>query len=75
MIFLDLGLPDQDGFAVLPQLRSLVGDQVPIIALTAHTMEGMREKTLKAGFDDFFPKPIDPVSITELVQKWLSHKR
>lgn len=75
LIFLDLGLPDQDGFAVLPQLRSLVGDQVPIIALTAHTMEGMREKTLKAGFDDFFPKPIDPVSITELVQKWLSHKR
>ena len=60
LVLLDLGLPDIDGWEVA---RRLKGDPqtaaVPILALTAHAMEGDRERALAAGCDEYETKPIN----------------
>jgi CheY-like chemotaxis protein len=59
LILLDISLPGMDGLEVLRQLRgqpALRG--LPVIALTAHAMDGDRDRFLRAGFDEYISKPI-----------------
>jgi CheY-like chemotaxis protein len=56
---LDISLPGMDGLEVLAQIReSPLLRTLPVVALTAHAMEGDRERLLKQGFDDYISKPI-----------------
>ena len=59
LVLLDISLPEMDGVEVLSRIRA---DErlrhLPVIALTAHAMTGEREKYLRAGFDDYIPKPV-----------------
>ena len=59
LILLDLGLPALDGWAAARHLKqaSLTKD-IPILALSAHTMPGDREQALAAGCDEYDPKPV-----------------
>jgi CheY-like chemotaxis protein len=60
VVLLDMNLPVMDGWTAA---RTLKADpdtaKVPLIALTAHAMSGDRDKALKAGCDDYHPKPVD----------------
>jgi CheY-like chemotaxis protein len=49
-----------------PQFRML-----PIIALTAKAMKGDREKSIKAGASDYFPKPVETDHLLQLMRHWL----
>lgn len=73
IILLDISLPLMDGFEVV---RALKDDQrtcaIPVIALTAQAMKGDRKKILEAGCDDYVAKPIDPVTITQTLDRWLT---
>jgi CheY-like chemotaxis protein len=58
VILLDLSMPHMDGWQLLKEIRSTprLAD-LPVIAVTAHAMQGDRDKALEAGFDDYIPKP------------------
>ena len=76
LILLDMSLPEIDGWTVARTLRQLPDFRSTlIVALTAHAMQGDREKTLDAGCDEFMTKPIDVPSFVPAVTKILEGQR
>ncbi len=60
LVLLDIGLPDCDGRDLLREIRLRPrGKSLPVMALTAHAMEGDRDRFLALGFDDYLSKPIE----------------
>ncbi|MDF2366813.1 response regulator [Sneathiella sp.] len=60
LILMDLSLPKMDGWEATRRLKSdETTKAIPIIALSAHALEGEREKALDAGCDDFDTKPVE----------------
>ncbi len=62
MIFMDISMPEMDGKEAARTIRAL-GSQVPIVALTAHAMEGDAEAILAAGIDRYLTKPLRKTAI------------
>jgi two-component system, sensor histidine kinase len=60
IIFMDLEMPGMDGFETTRKIRSAAraGSHVPIIAVTATTAKGTREKCIEAGMDEYLTKPV-----------------
>ena len=72
LILLDIQLPAMDGYDVAKELRKILGDTVPIIAITSYAMPGDREKALKAGCSDYITKPINPDTFMTNIEQYLS---
>ena len=73
LIFMDLGLPDTDGYAVTETIRKLEvknNTHTPIVALTAHTDYGFQEQAIKVGMDDFLSKPLTVDKIKKIFDKY-----
>jgi two-component system, sensor histidine kinase len=69
VVLMDLQMPDMDGFEATAEIRALPGEQPPIIALTAHSMVGDRERCLAAGMQNYLSKPIDLRELIEVVEE------
>lgn len=76
LIVMDIQLPKMDGLEVTRRLRQVPRfRQVPIIALTASSMEGDRDKIIAAGCDEYISKPVDTRRFPLLVAKMLQGGR
>ncbi|MDR2071548.1 MAG: response regulator [Treponema sp.] len=74
LIFMDHMMPGIDGIEATAQIRAMEGEyfrSVPIIALTANAIAGMKEMFLAKGFNDYLSKPIEISRLNELVEKWI----
>ncbi|MEE5991175.1 MAG: response regulator, partial [Lachnospiraceae bacterium] len=74
VIFLDHMMPDKDGIETLAEMKALKdtpNNGTPIICLTANAISGMRETFMKAGFDDYITKPIDPDRLEGMLLHYL----
>ncbi|MBW2330704.1 MAG: response regulator [Deltaproteobacteria bacterium] len=72
LIFMDIQIPVLTGDEATKQIKETEGlKDVPVIALTARTMKGDREKILAAGFDDYLGKPFHPEDLIKKVGEWL----
>jgi signal transduction histidine kinase/CheY-like chemotaxis protein len=74
LIFMDHMMPGMDGVEAVKLIREWEGgggDAVPIIALTANAISGMREMFLENGFNDFLSKPIEIPVLNRIMEKWI----
>jgi CheY-like chemotaxis protein len=77
---MDHMMPEMDGVEATAAIRALAGDRayfgtVPIIALTANAVVGMRETFLRNGFSDYLSKPIEIVKLNEIMGKWIPREK
>jgi PAS domain S-box-containing protein len=74
LILMDVQMPGMDGFATTIQIRRLEGNpgKIPIIALTAHAMQGDKEKCFAAGMNEYITKPISSDELILKIDKLLN---
>lgn len=73
LVLMDCQMPDMDGFSATRAIRDgeqHTGCHVPIVALTAHAIDGDRERCLAAGMDDYMSKPFTQRQLGNMIQRW-----
>ena len=85
LVLMDVQMPDMDGIEATKRIRNFESGisnkaetddspssfVIPIIAMTAHAMQGDRERCLEAGMNDYITKPFSPQALAEILDKWL----
>jgi len=75
LVFMDVQMPVMDGIEATRLIRSkdskARNHDVPIIAMTAHAMQGDKDRCLEAGMNDYLSKPISPAPMAKVLKKWL----
>lgn len=75
IIFMDIQMPNMNGYDATKEIRTKYGDEIIIIALTAGNVKGEREKCLQLGMNDFIAKPFVETDIIAIFNKWLKQER
>lgn len=76
LVLMDVQMPEMDGFEATAEIRlreKLTGGHVPIIAITAHALQGYEARCIAAGMDGYISKPIRIRDLIALVEKHLCH--
>jgi len=71
MVLMDMLLPKLDGYEATKLIKADETFTAPVIALTAYSMKGDRERVLSAGCDGYISKPIDPETFVSRVMSFL----
>ena len=80
IVFMDHMMPEMDGIETTAAIREWEAEfekqgitrfEVPIIALTANAVSGMKEMFIEKGFNDFLAKPIDISKLDEILTRWI----
>jgi signal transduction histidine kinase/CheY-like chemotaxis protein len=84
IVFMDHMMPEMDGIEAVASIRDwekslaeqgVARNAVPIIALTANAVSGMREMFIEKGFNDFLAKPIDISKLDEILARWIPKEK
>ncbi len=75
LVLMDCQMPEMDGFEATRRIRDprtgVRNAAVPVVAMTAHAMDGDREACLAAGMDDYIAKPVRPQELLDTLTRWL----
>ncbi|MBW2419969.1 MAG: response regulator [Deltaproteobacteria bacterium] len=83
IVLMDCQMPELDGFEATERIRARDEERsqnsqgearrtrLPIVAVTAHAMEGDRNRCLEAGMDDYLSKPFSRASLVEMIERWV----
>jgi signal transduction histidine kinase/HPt (histidine-containing phosphotransfer) domain-containing protein len=83
LVFMDVMMPEMDGLEATSTIRARQKDaaahpnyhgRILIIAMTAHAMQGDRERCIASGMDDYLAKPIRPTDVRGMIERWASPK-
>jgi CheY-like chemotaxis protein len=77
LILMDIQMPNMDGIQVTEAIRAHeqgTGEHIPIIAMTAHALQGEDEEFLKHGFDDYVSKPFELHDLSDAINRTISSK-
>ncbi|HTV69012.1 MAG TPA: response regulator, partial [Rhizobiaceae bacterium] len=74
-VLMDAQMPKMDGAAATKAIRALdpPANAVPIVALTAHAIEGYRDVCVAAGMNDYLSKPVKLRALNTLLARWSAH--
>ena len=78
LILMDVQMPEMNGLEATAHIRDrekITGEHVPIIALTAHAIQGDRERCLESGMDDYLSKPLSASTLKEKVDRIARNKQ
>jgi signal transduction histidine kinase len=75
VVFMDVQMPVMDGLEATAKIRQGAHAQVPVVAMTAHAMEGDREKCIEAGMNDYISKPPSMDDLRGMLEKWGGESR
>jgi PAS domain S-box-containing protein len=75
LVLMDAQMPSMDGIAATKAIRSLESpaNAVPIVALTAHAIEGYRDAYVAAGMNDYLSKPVKLKALNTVLARWSAH--
>ena len=71
-VFLDISLPDIDGFELAKKTKEIYGNAFPIIALTGYSLERFKENSNEALFSEILIKPISIQDLIKTAQKYFN---
>jgi PAS domain S-box-containing protein len=78
LVLMDVQMPVMDGFEATLRIRdahsAVCNHDIPIVAMTAHALQGDREKCLETGMNDYIAKPVAPATVAAVLDKWLPKK-
>lgn len=76
MVLMDIQMPVLDGYAATKEIRKYKEfDNIPIVAMTADAMVGVKEKCITAGMQDYITKPINPSQIFKALIQWIKPRK
>ena len=72
LVFMDLQMPVMDGISATREIRNIRSlDKLPVVAMTADAIVGVKEKCIAAGMQDFITKPINPDKVFKSILNWI----
>jgi signal transduction histidine kinase/DNA-binding response OmpR family regulator len=75
LVLMDVQMPELNGYEAAAAIRApgsgVQRPEVPIVAMTAHAMQGERERCIAAGMSDYLSKPIDRTALAAILARWL----
>ena len=73
LILMDIQMPVMNGYDATVEIRKITkAEKTPIIALTAGTIVGEKEKCIQFGMNDYIPKPIDKYFLIKIISQWIT---